>query len=284
MTEQGTLFLVPTPIGNLEDITYRALEILKNVDYIAAEDTRHTKKLLHYFEISKPMISYHEHNKLQSGEKILRDLENGQKVALVTDAGMPGISDPGADIVKEAVRQQINVVSLPGANAALTALVASGVETDQFLFIGFLDRHKKRKIEQLELIKTEPYTLIFYEAPHRIKETVAAIHHVFGDRQVALARELSKKHEEYVRGTTTELAEYVQHHELKGEICLIVTGADPAAIEAEKEALWWESLSVKQHVESYIEKGQSSKEAIKQVAQERNVPKRDVYQSYHVEE
>lgn len=279
----GTLFLVPTPIGNLEDITYRALETLKQVDYIAAEDTRHTKKLLNYFDIHKPLTSYHEHNKHQSGEKLLRDLQAGQQIALVTDAGMPGISDPGADIVQLAVAQEISVVALPGANAGLTALVASGMETDQFLFVGFLDRNKKKKKEQLQSVMLQVCTLIFYEAPHRIKETLSVMLEILGDRRMALARELTKKHEEYLRGTVRDVLAHVQEHELKGEICLIIAGADPEQVAQKEEQDWWQALSIQEHVQYYIDKDATSKEAIKRVAQERSLPKREVYQSFHIE-
>lgn len=282
--EKGVLYLVPTPIGNLEDITYRALEILKRVDYIAAEDTRHSKKLLSYFDIHKPLTSYHEHNKQASGDKILKDLQAGKHIAVVTDAGMPGISDPGSDLVQLAVEQHISVVALPGANAALTALVASGITTDQFMFVGFLDRNKKRKKEQLELVKKQLCTLLFYEAPHRIKDTLTVMEEILGDRQVSLARELSKKHEEYLRGSLSEVREFIAQNEVKGEICLVVAGADPETVEQEEEEnVWWMSMSVQQHVEHYIAQKMTSKEAIKRVAQERDLPKRDVYQSYHIE-
>ena len=190
---KGILYLVPTPIGNLEDMSFRAIRILKEADYIAAEDTRNSKKLTSYFEIDTPLMSYHEHNKESSGWKIINLLKEGAKIALISDAGLPTISDPGSELVAEAIEEQLTVVPLPGANAALTALIASGLPTKNFYFFGFLDRQKKEKRKQLEELKNIPTTTILYEAPHRLKETLLLIHEVMGDRKIALCRELDQE-------------------------------------------------------------------------------------------
>ncbi|MFD0768337.1 16S rRNA (cytidine(1402)-2'-O)-methyltransferase [Bacillus sp. CGMCC 1.60114] len=280
MNERGTLYLVPTPIGNLEDMTFRAIRILKEADFIAAEDTRQTKKLCNYFEIETPVMSYHEHNKEVSGRKILDMLDQGKTVALVSDAGMPCISDPGYDIVVQAVAQQYSVVPLPGPNAALTALIASGLETKHFYFYGFLQRHKKERKAELEKLRYIPNTMMFYEAPHRLGETLISMKDVLGNRNVALCRELTKKFEEFIRGSLEEVIHWAKENEVRGEFCVLVEGSTE---EAADEEVWWETLTVEGHVEYYIEeKGLSSKEAIKMVAKDRNMSKRDVYQAYHV--
>ncbi|MDP7980093.1 16S rRNA (cytidine(1402)-2'-O)-methyltransferase [Bacillus multifaciens] len=281
MNERGTLYLVPTPIGNLEDMTFRAIRMLKEADFIAAEDTRQTKKLCNYFEIETPVMSYHEHNKEVSGQKILDMLEQGKTVALVSDAGMPCISDPGYDIVVQAVAEQYPVVPLPGPNAALTALIASGLETKHFYFYGFLQRHKKGRKVELEKLRYIPDTMMFYEAPHRLGETLVSMKEVLGNRNVVLCRELTKKFEEFIRGSLEEVIHWAKENEVRGEFCVLVEGSTEEAI---SEEAWWESLTVEGHVEYYIEeKGLSSKEAIKAVTKERNMSKRDVYQAYHVE-
>lgn len=277
---EGMLYLVPTPIGNLEDMTFRAIRILKEVDYIAAEDTRQTKKLCNHFEISTPIVSYHEHNKETKGPKIVEDLEQGKKVALVTDAGMPAISDPGYDLAVLAIAKQQKVVPLPGANAALTALIASGLSTDHFLFYGFLTRQKKHKKEELEQLAYLPYTLIFYEAPHRLKETLKVMEEVLGNREMVISRELTKRYEEFIRGTISEVSEWAHNDEIRGEFCLIVEGSKE---EKPSTDLWWEEKSINDHVEYYIqEKEFSTKDAIKQVAVDRGMAKRDVYSEYHI--
>lgn len=286
---QGCLYLVPTPIGNLQDITFRALEVLKKVDYIAAEDTRHTKKLLHYYQIEKRLVSYHEHNKEKRGEIILSDVQDGKQIALVTDAGMPGISDPGEDIVRLAMAKHISVISLPGANAALTALIASGLSSTPFTFYGFLPRNKKKREEELYRLRYSPYTLILYEAPHRLRQTIASIHTVLGDRQGALVRELSKKHEEYIRGSLSYLLSWSEQTEIRGEFCLVIEGNQnreevEQAQEAQADVLWWQELSLEEHVQFYIQQEYTNKEAIKSVAKERSLPKREVYQAFHLKE
>jgi len=277
--ESGILYLVGTPIGNLEDMTFRAIKILNEVDLIAAEDTRHTIKLLNHFNIHKKLISYHEHNKLSSGEELIKILKSGGKIALVSDAGMPAISDPGYELVREAVNNRITVIPIPGANAAITGLVASGLETDKFTFIGFLPREKKLLKEELNRIKTFEETMIFYEAPHRIGKTLVALNEILGDRNVTLIRELSKKHEEFIRGSLVEVIEYVEGTPLKGEITLIIEGADNT--ETDESSLWWTELSISEHVERYISNGYPVKEAIKLTSLDRKLQKREVYQEYH---
>jgi 16S rRNA (cytidine1402-2'-O)-methyltransferase len=279
---KGILYLVPTPIGNLEDMSYRAIRILKEADYIAAEDTRNSKKLCHYFEIETPLMSYHEHNKETSGKKIVNLLKEGAKIALISDAGLPTISDPGYEVVGSALEEQLTVVPLPGANAALTALIASGISTQPFYFFGFLDRQKKEKRKQLEELLHVPATIILYEAPHRLKETLTLIHEVLGNRNMAICRELTKKFEEFIRGTASELINWVSVGEVRGEFCLIIEKGEPVLNEETEQ--WWDSLTVVDHVKHYIEvEGLISKDAIKQVATDRNMNKREVYHMYHVE-
>lgn len=278
---KAALYLVPTPIGNLEDITLRALKILQNVDMIAAEDTRNTRKLLTHFAIQTPIMSYHEHNKKTGGEKIIRLLSEGNTIALVSDAGMPAISDPGYELIQDVIRNGFPVIAIPGANAALTALVASGIQPQPFYFHGFLPRKKQEREKMLDELKGMPATMIFYEAPHRLKETLEAMFQTWGDRKIVLARELTKKFEEYLRGNLSEALEWVEKETVRGEFCLIVEGA--AAGENEELALWWRSLSVKEHVQYYIEKGEPVKEAIKKTAKERGMNRREVYRIFHIE-
>ncbi len=273
----GTLYLVPTPIGNLEDITFRAIRVLQEADLIAAEDTRQTRKLTTHFQIETPLVSYHDHNKQQSGPELVKKLQEGRVVALVSDAGMPGISDPGEELAKQCISQGIPVVALPGANAALTTLVASGLSAKQFVFCGFLPKGKKERKDELERLNAFEETLLFYEAPHRISQTLQAIHDVFGERQVAIGRELTKKFEEYQRGTLSDAIEWVKTGTIKGEFCIAVSGRE----ELVEEESWWSALDEIQHVDHYVTIGLAQKEAIKQVAKDRSVPKRDIYQLYH---
>ncbi|WP_042220802.1 16S rRNA (cytidine(1402)-2'-O)-methyltransferase [Oceanobacillus manasiensis] len=278
----GTLYVVPTPIGNLEDITFRALRTLKEVAVIAAEDTRNTKKLLNHFEISTPLISYHEHNKLGREEQLLSRMLDGESIAVVSDAGMPAISDPGYEIVQAAIAHDLPVVVLPGANAALCALVGSGLSATSFHFYGFLPRKKKDKETELERLKGLGDTLLFYESPHRLKETLKAMNDQLGQRQAVIARELTKRFEEYSRGTIEELLTYVTETQLKGECCIVVEGSSGDV--EESSTLWWSHLPVREHVTYYIEEESlPSKDAIKKVATERQMPKRDVYQAYHID-
>lgn len=278
----GALYLVATPIGNLDDMTVRCLETLRAVDVIACEDTRQTRKLLNHFQIEKRTVSYHEHNKEASGNGLLQWLAEGKKIALVSDAGLPAISDPGADLVRDAAAAGYPVIPVPGANAGLTALIASGLPTDRFVFCGFLSRENKERREELERLRRYPETLIFYEAPHRISKTLAAMQDVWGNRRAVLARELTKRYEEFARGTLDELIAWLKETEARGEYCLIVEGSTGEQ-EAADAAVWWEGRTVPDHVDAYIEQGLSKKEAIKQVADDRSVSKRDIYNEYHRE-
>ncbi|WP_397536728.1 16S rRNA (cytidine(1402)-2'-O)-methyltransferase [Rummeliibacillus pycnus] len=280
--DRGCLYLVATPIGNLEDMTMRAIRILKEADIIAAEDTRNTKKLCNYFEIETPLISYHDHNQEQGGEKLLQFLREGKTVALVSDAGLPCISDPGADIAAKAIEEDFAVVPVPGANAAITALIASGLVPQPFFFYGFLSRYKKDRRDSLELLKKRHETILFYEAPHRLKDTLKDMQAIFGNRRIVMARELTKKFEEFLRGTLDEAIEWANSNEIRGEFCIVVEGN--LNEEDDDEENWWDQLSIVEHVDQLIEHQKiSSKEAIKEVAKVRNLAKRDVYQQYHIE-
>ncbi|WP_313237617.1 16S rRNA (cytidine(1402)-2'-O)-methyltransferase [Sporosarcina ureae] len=282
-TKFGKLFIVGTPIGNLEDMTFRAVRILQEADYIAAEDTRNTIKLCNHFEITTQLISYHEHNTRVAGERIIELLQDGKDIAIVSDAGMPCISDPGADLVELAIEQGIAVVSVPGPNAAVTALVASGITPQPFLFFGFLSRQKKELKTQLEKLQRYEETLLFYEAPHRLKQTLRSLAEQFGDeRKIVMARELTKRFEELLRGTIAEAVEWAESNEIRGEFCLVVEGNQN--VQHEVATAWWTDLSIKEHVEHVIEEKEiRSKDAIKEVADIRELSKRDVYQAYHVE-
>ncbi|WP_077317513.1 16S rRNA (cytidine(1402)-2'-O)-methyltransferase [Virgibacillus proomii] len=280
--KEAAVYVVPTPIGNLEDITYRALSILTSVSVIAAEDTRNTKNLLRHFDIATPLISYHEHNKLAREDQLIMRVKNGESIALVSDAGMPVISDPGQELVRAAVAKDISVVVLPGANAALCALVGSGLSAKEFYFYGFLPRKKKEKEAELDRLASIQATLLFYESPYRLKDTLKALQEVLGNRKATLARELTKRFEEYLRGTLEEVLTYVSNHEIKGECCIVVEGALQAS---QQNSLWWSRLSIEEHIDYYRRtNGMSSKEAIKLVAKERQLPKREVYQKYHMNE
>lgn len=279
--ENGKLFLVGTPIGNLEDITFRAIRILQEVEMIAAEDTRNTVKLCNHYEIETPLMSYHEHNQVIGGEKILMLLAEGKSVALVSDAGMPCISDPGADISEKAIAQGYDVIPVPGANAAITALVASGLTTQPFAFHGFLSRNKKERTEQIERLHQKEETIILYEAPHRLKETLTALHkQIEGSRKIVLAREVTKKFEEFLRGTLEEAVAWSNSEKVRGEFCIILEGGSGIV---QEEDTWWQAYSVRDHVQAIIDEHHiRSKEAIAEVAKVRKISKRDVYQAYHV--
>ncbi|WP_186575693.1 16S rRNA (cytidine(1402)-2'-O)-methyltransferase [Aquibacillus kalidii] len=281
-SKNGTLYIVPTPIGNLEDITIRSLNVLKSVEWIAAEDTRNTRKLLNHFEIEKSLVSYHEHNKLARETRMLDVLQEGKDIALVSDAGMPGISDPGYELIRAAIDEDITVVVLPGANAALCALVGSGLSTNEFYFYGFLPRKKKDRDNDVQRLKNIEASVLFYESPHRLRETLAYLLEQFGDRNVSIARELTKRYEEYIRGTLSELIEWTETGTVKGEFCIVMEGnSDPIS----EQSLWWSHLDIIQHVDHYIKEEQfNSKQAIKRVSEERQIPKREVYQTYHVEQ
>lgn len=276
------LYLVPTPIGNLEDMTMRAIRIMKEADVIAAEDTRNTKRLCNYFEIDTQLTSYHDHNKEYGGEKLLQFLREGKTIALVSDAGMPGISDPGYDIAVKAIEEGFAVVPLPGANAALTALIASGLPTQPFYFQGFLSRYKKERREALEQLKKRQETVLLYEAPHRLKDTLKDMQTILGERRIVLARELTKKFEEFLRGTIDEALEWATTNEIRGEFVIVIEGTHEEI--NDDEQIWWEQITVVEHINQLIEeKEMSSKDAIKEVSKIRNLSKRDVYQQYHIE-
>jgi 16S rRNA (cytidine1402-2'-O)-methyltransferase len=284
-TSKGKLYLVATPIGNLEDMTYRAVRILGEVAWIAAEDTRQTRKLLTHFEISTRLVSYHEHNKNASGPELIRFMLGGESVALVSDAGLPAICDPGADLVRLAIEAGIDVVPIPGANAALSALIMSGLPTDRFHFVGFLPRDKKPLEQELTALKRETGTILCYESPHRVVKTLTAIEAVLGaDRVICLVRELTKRYEEAVRGTVTECLAHLETYPPQGEYVLVIHGTDPAVVAAEAPADWWSSLSPEDHVARYESEGLDSKEALKRAALDRGVPKRELYQLLKVKE
>jgi 16S rRNA (cytidine1402-2'-O)-methyltransferase len=280
---EAVLYLVPTPIGNLDDMTFRTINILKQADLIAAEDTRNTKKLCNHFDIQTPLVSYHEHNMNQSGESLIEKMKSGKQIALVSDAGMPAISDPGYELVQSCIEEDIKVVSLPGANAALTALIASGIVPQPFYFYGFLNRSRKEKKKELERLKIKDSTIIFYESPHRLKETLTIMYEYFGNRKIVLARELTKKFEEYIRGTMSEIIQWANEHEIRGEFVIITEGSDREEVD-DLGTAWWTELGLKEHVDFYI-KSENLKpnDAIKMVAKDRDIQKREVYQAYHVD-
>ncbi len=278
----GKLFLVATPIGNLEDITIRALNTLKSVSLIACEDTRHSLKLLNHFDISKPLTSYFEHNKKEKGEYIISVLKGGEDVALVTDAGTPAISDPGEDLVKLCIAEGIDVVPVPGAVALINALIISGRDTGRFTFEGFLSVNKKSRNDHLASLLDEKRTMIFYEAPHKLKKTLADMHSVFGNREISIVRELTKLHEECMATTLEEAIAYYEDNFPKGEYVLVVAGKSAEQEQEEKENKF-KDMSIKEHIDMLIASGIGKKDAIKQAAQERGVSKRDVYNEYEKE-
>jgi 16S rRNA (cytidine1402-2'-O)-methyltransferase len=282
--QEGTLFVVGTPIGNLNDFSPRAREILEQVDIIAAEDTRHTRKLLSAFGIRGSLVSYHEHNKQSREPELIQKLMDGKSIALVSDAGMPGISDPGEPLIQKAVSRGIPVVPVPGPNAAVSALVASGLPTQPFVFIGFLPRGKKERKKELESWRLIPATLIFYEAPHRLPEMLKDLLEVLGDRNVAICRELTKKHEEWLRGKLSDGLDYFKEKKARGEFTVVVEGADFSRVEGTEPEEEWRSWTIHEHVEKYLGQGWTKKEAVKQVARERSLPKREVYNAYHKDE
>lgn len=280
-TLKGKLYLVGTPIGNLKDLTARAQEALAHVDLIAAEDTRVTRKLLTHFGIHTPLISYHEHSgKARMGE-ILEKLEEGKEIALVSDAGLPGISDPGERLIAECTGREIPVIPIPGPSAALSALIASGLPIIPHLFIGFLPRERKERRELLNEWRNTKATLLFFESPYRVTDTLKEMLEVFGNRRVVLARELTKLHEEWIRGDFISLLSALEGEEMRGEFTMVVEGAKEETAPNPEEK-WWMDLSLNRHVGIWIEKGYRTNEAIKKVAEERGLPKREVYQQYHL--
>ena len=272
----GTLYLVATPIGNLEDMTYRAVRILSEVDLIAAEDTRNSIKLLNHFEIKTPMTSYHEYNKYDKAAVLVEKLLAGQNIAVVTDAGTPGISDPGEELVKCALAAGIKVCPVPGACACISALVSSGLPTRRFAFEAFLPTEKKEKTEILEDLKTETRTIVLYEAPHRLSKTLNELYEALGDRKITIARELTKKYETMEQMTLSEAAELYKEKQPRGEYVLVIEGLDREELLFKQQEASRE-MPVEEHVEMYIKEGMTKKDAIKQAAADRGVPKREIY-------
>ena len=278
--EQGVLTLCATPIGNLEDITYRAVRLMTEADFIAAEDTRHTKKLLNHFDIHTRLISYHEHNKVEKGPELIELLKEGKNIVLVTDAGTPGISDPGEDLVRLALEAGITVTSAPGCVAGVTALIISGQVTRRFIFEGFLPSNKKEKAEVLARLKDETRTVILYEAPHRLIKTLESLYEAVGDRDITITKELTKKHEKVIKTSLGKALVLYEEEEPRGEYVLVLAGRDEKEIKEELQESW-ASLSIQEHMELYVSKGMDEKSAMKQVAKDRGVSKRDIYATIH---
>jgi len=278
LSETGTLYLVATPIGNLEDITLRALRVLKEADLIAAEDTRQTLKLLNHFEIKNKLVSYHEHNKIEKGNDLIRQLLDGRDIALVSDAGSPGISDPGEDLVRLAIEKGVPVTMVPGPAAVITGVVLSGLPSGRFGFEGFLPMNKRVRLERLQSIKSDTRSLVFYEAPHKLIHTLKDLRTAFGNRRIALARELTKKFEEIVRCTLDEAIEKYDKEAPKGEFVLILEGMDEEILKEDKMSNW-NKISLEEHVKQYTNSGLDRKETLKRVANDRGMSKRDVYNS-----
>lgn len=276
MDTNGTLYLCATPIGNLEDITYRVLRTLKEVDIIAAEDTRNSVKLLNHFEIRTPMTSYHEYNKIEKAYRLIDQLKQGKNIALITDAGTPGISDPGEELVRIALEEGIAVTSLPGAAACITALTMSGQPTRRFAFEAFLPREKKERRKILEELKTETRTIILYEAPHHLAATLAELLEALGNRSVTLCRELTKKYEDVRKTTLDGALTYYKNHEPRGEYVLVLAGRDRREMEKEQQKSW-EAMSIGEHMAVYEAQEIPRKEAMKLVAKDRGISKREVY-------
>ena len=275
---QGKLYLCATPIGNLEDITYRVLRTLKEVDLIAAEDTRNSIKLLNHFDIHTPMTSYHEYNKIEKAEVLIRKMQEGVNIALITDAGTPGISDPGEDLVRMCYEAGIEVTSLPGPAACITALTLSGLPTRRFCFEAFLPSDKKERQAVLGELVNETRTIIMYEAPHRLVKTLNELLETLGNRKMTLCRELTKKHETAFASTIEDILKFYETQEPKGECVLVIEGKSRAEL-IEEERSKWEEMSIEEHMEVYLSKGMDKKEAMKAVAKDRGVSKRDIYQA-----
>ena len=279
----GTLYLCATPIGNLEDMTFRCVRILKEVDLIAAEDTRGSIKLLNHFEIKTPMTSYHEYNKIEKGKKLVERMLGGENIALLTDAGTPGISDPGEELAVMCHEAGILVTSVPGAAACVTALTVSGLPTRRFAFEAFLPADKKERQQVIGGLRDEMRTIVMYEAPHRLIRTLALLEEALGDRRISICKELTKKHETVFRTTLREAAAYYEEHEPRGEYVLVIEGRSREELIKEERAQW-EEVPLKDHMALYMEKGLSKKDAMKQVAKDRGVGKREVYQMLLLQE
>lgn len=274
----GILYLCATPIGNLEDMTFRAVRILKEVDLIAAEDTRNSRKLLNHFEIRTPMTSYHEYNKIEKGRKLLERLLNGENIALITDAGTPGISDPGEDLVRMCREAGVAVTAVPGAAACVAALTISGLPTRRFAFEAFLPADKKEREAVLEELTEETRTIVLYEAPHRLLKTLRLLFEILGNRETRVCRELTKRHETVFAGSMEEVIAYYEVQEPKGECVLVIAGKSRRELREEARAVW-ETMRIAEHMEYYEKQGMGRKEAMKQVARDRGVGKREIYQA-----
>lgn len=269
----GKLYIVATPIGNLEDITLRALRTLKEVDVIAAEDTRHTLKLLNHFEISKPLISYHRHNEDKKTNILIEKLKSGENIAIVSDAGTPGICDPGEEMIKAAIKEDIQVIPIPGACAMINALICSGIDTKEFVFLGFLPLNKKLRKEKLEKIRIAEETIIIYEAPHKLNLTLNDLKELIKERKIVIARELTKIHEDFFRGKVDEAIRYAEN--VKGEIIIVIEGNNN-----KEEKNNFINMSMDEHYQYYKDQGFTKKEIIKKVAKDRNLNKNEVYMKY----
>ncbi len=280
---QGTLYLCATPIGNLEDMTFRVVRILKEADLIAAEDTRNSRKLLNYFEIHTPMTSYHEYNKFEKGRELVQSLQEGKNIALITDAGMPGISDPGEELVKMCAEAGIEVTALPGACACVTALTLSGLGTRRFAFEAFLPADKKERQQILEGLKQETRTIVIYEAPHRLVRTLEELRSTLGNRRISVCRELTKKHETVFRTDLDEAVRYYKEEEPRGECVLVLEGRCMEELQRERQQEW-EKLTPAEHVALYEQQGETRKEAMRLAAKDRGVSRRDIYQALLSEE
>lgn len=276
---QGRLYLCATPIGNLEDMTFRGVRVLREVDLIAAEDTRNSIKLLNHFEIKTPMTSYHEYNKIEKARYLIARMQEGKNVALITDAGTPGISDPGEDLVRLAYEAGIEVTSLPGACACVTALTLSGLPTRRFCFEAFLPADKKERQEILEELKTETRTIILYEAPHRLIKTLKDLLIALGDRRITLCRELTKRHETAFATTLQGALEFYETQEPKGECVIVMEGRSRKQMQEEKQQVWAQ-MELSEHMQLYLEQGMDQKEAMKAVAKDRGIPKREIYSKW----
>lgn len=272
----GILYLCATPIGNLEDMTFRCIRVLKEVDLIAAEDTRNSIKLLNHFEIKTPMTSYHEYNKIEKGQKLVEKLLEGTNIALITDAGTPGISDPGEELVKMCQDAGVTVTAIPGPAACITALTISGLSTRRFAFEAFLPTDKREKQEVLNELKEETRTMILYEAPHRLVKTLHTLYEVLGNRKISICRELTKKHETVFATTIEEAIAYYEQQDPKGECVMVIEGKSREEIRAQEQAKW-EEMTIQEHMEYYEKQGIDHKEAMKKVAKDRGVSKRDIY-------
>ena len=272
---EGKLYIVATPIGNLDDITYRAVKVLNDVDLIAAEDTRHTLKLLNHLEISKPLMSYYKETEKVKAKVIIDKLKEGKNVAVVSDAGIPGISDPGVEVIKEAIKENIVVVPIPGACAAINSLICSGLDTRQFLFVGFLSAKAKEKKDKLNEVKNVQSTLIFYEAPHKIDETLECMLDILGNREISIGREMTKIHEEFIRGKISEVMERI---EPKGEMVIIVKGAEKSENDIARDSR--NEMTLEEHYAYYERQGFEKKEIIKMIAKDRGVNKNEIYKQF----